>query len=172
MSFPVVQRNHISADIVAAEITDIDPLDILAPFLALIKSPLTSGPITSLALTALNAICYNILPLYLPEPLPELCPDFFAAPPAAQTHLQLALAAITSTLARCRFPSSSPTQDELVLSRLLRVTETIISGPLERDLTDEGVCEMLEVGLGMGGRARLGGQAMVRFDVPQENANA
>ena len=140
------------------DILHVAPLDILLPFLALIRSPLTSGPITSLALTAINSICSNILPLYLPVPLPELSSTLFASPPSPQTPLQLALSATTSALARCRFPSSTPAQDELVLSRLLRVTETIISGSLERELTDEGVCEMLEVGLGMGGRARLGGK--------------
>ncbi len=65
------------------------------------------------------------------------------------------MAAITATLAHCRFPSANPAQDEVVLLRLLKVIETLVAGPLERDLTDEGVCEMLEVGLGMGGRARL-----------------
>ena len=140
------------------DILHVAPLDILSPFLALIRSPLTSGPITSLALTAINSICSNILPLYLPVPLPELSSALFASSPSPQTPLQLALGAATSALARCRFPSSTPAQDELVLSRLLRVTETIISGNLERELTDEGVCEMLEVGLGMGGRARLGGK--------------
>jgi brefeldin A-resistance guanine nucleotide exchange factor 1 len=152
-----------SASCVPSEITDVSPLDILAPFLALIRSPLTSGPITSLALTALNSICFNILPLYLPASPEDLSSDLFTAPPRPQTGLQLGLAATTSALARCRFPSSSPAQDELVLSRLLRVTETIISGPLERELTDEGVCEMLEVGLGMGGRARLGGQSPIHL---------
>jgi brefeldin A-resistance guanine nucleotide exchange factor 1 len=140
------------------DLLTITPLAILTPFLALVRSPLTSGPITSLALTSLNTICFNILPLYLPEPYQPLSSKMFAIPARPQTLLQIALGAMTSALARCRFPSSSPAQDELVLNRLLRVTETIISGPLERELTDEGVCEMLEVGLGMGGRARLGGK--------------
>jgi brefeldin A-resistance guanine nucleotide exchange factor 1 len=140
------------------DIMNVAPLDLLQPFLALVRSPLTSGPITSLSLTALNSICSNVLPLYLPTPLPELSPALFTPSSRPQSPLQIALGATTSALARCRFPSSTPAQDELVLSRLLRVTETIISSKLERELTDEGVCEMLEVGLGMGGRARLGGK--------------
>lgn len=80
---------------------------------------------------------------------------------------------LTAALAQCRFPSSSPQQDELVLLRLLRVIEalTVPSGlvasvstsasssrtpqSLLDHMGDEGVCELLEVGLGMLARGRL-----------------
>jgi hypothetical protein len=138
-----------------ADFTEIPPADIVRPFLDLIRSPLTSGPITSLALTSLNTLILHILPCYQDFPLPPLTSSSFtlATPP---TPLQLALTHITSTIARCRFPSTNPAQDEVVLLRLLKVTESLVTGHLERDLNDEGVCEILEVGLGMGGRARLG----------------
>lgn len=137
------------------DFTEIPPADIVRPFLDLIRSPLTSGPITSLALTSLNTLILHILPCYQPFPLPSLTSRSFtlATPP---TPLQLALTHVTSTIARCRFPSTNPAQDEVVLLRLLKVTESLVTGQLERDLNDEGVCEILEVGLGMGGRARLG----------------
>ncbi|KAJ9122553.1 hypothetical protein QFC22_001982 [Naganishia vaughanmartiniae] len=137
------------------DFTELPPIDIIQPFLALIRSPLTSGPITSLALTSLNTLITHILPCYQPYPLPLLTSRSFTVS-TAPTPLQLALTQITSTIARCRFPSTNPAQDEVVLLRLLKVTETLVTGHLERDLNDEGVCEILEVGLGMGGRARLG----------------
>jgi brefeldin A-resistance guanine nucleotide exchange factor 1 len=73
---------------------------------------------------------------------------------------------VTQALAACRFPSSSPQQDELVLLRLLRVIESMTvpvlpgaSGRVPQSLIDhigdEGVCELLEVGLGMLARGRL-----------------
>ncbi|WVQ85543.1 hypothetical protein IAT38_007709 [Cryptococcus sp. DSM 104549] len=141
------------------DITALTPLELCAPFLALIRSPLTSGPITSLSLASLHSIILAILPLYLTPVPTTLQPS---------TPLQLALAHITSTLSQCRFPSSSPAQDELVLLRLLRVIEGIvvpIQVPTESGVTigsmldhmgDESVCELLEVGLGMLARARLG----------------
>lgn len=137
------------------DFTEIPPSDLVRPFLDLIRSPLTSGPITSLALTSLNTLILHILPCYQPYPLPALTSQSFtiASPPS---QLQIALTQITSTIARCRFPSTNPAQDEVVLLRLLKATESLVSGSLERDLNDEGVCEILEVGLGMGGRARLG----------------
>lgn len=130
------------------------------PFIALVRSPLTSGPITSLALTSLHSLVLNVLPLYLPSTRPPAIGAF--------TPLQIALFHVTAALAQCRFPSSSPQQDELVLLRLLRVIEalTVPAVPevsssarepqsLMDHMGDEGVCELLEVGLGMLARGRL-----------------
>ncbi|ORX34283.1 putative golgi-specific brefeldin a-resistance guanine nucleotide exchange factor 1 [Kockovaella imperatae] len=140
------------------DITSINPLDVVTPFLSLIRSPLTSGPITSLALTSLNSLITSILPLFFDAPPSTITPS---------TSLQICLAYITSTLSQCRFPSSSPQSDELVLLRLLRVIESLCA-PLVLPSTssafhltlldhmgDESVCELLEVGLGMLARARL-----------------
>lgn len=137
------------------DVKTISPLELTGPFLALIRSPLTSGPITSLALTSLNTIILNLLPEFLSQPK--------AGP---STPLQICLAHITSALSSCRFPSSSPQQDELVLLRLLRVIESLATpiampnssgiGCMLDQMGDESVCELLEVGLGMLARARLG----------------
>nr|XP_018267160.1 Sec7 domain-containing protein [Kwoniella dejecticola CBS 10117]OBR89318.1 Sec7 domain-containing protein [Kwoniella dejecticola CBS 10117] len=147
---------------VKADITALSPIDICAPFLALVRSPLTSGPITSLSLSSLNSIILSILPLYLTAPSLEITPS---------TPLQLSLIHLTSALSQCRFPSSSPQQDELVLLRLLRVIDSLVSpismptaqesgargiGNMLDHMGDESVCELLEVGLGMLARARLG----------------
>lgn len=139
------------------DITTITPLVLTTPFLALVRSQLTSGPITSLALAAINSIIVNILPLYLSPVQLNVTPS---------TPLQISLAHMTSVLAQCRFPSSSPQQDELVLLRLLRVIDSLLIpvsmpssssyGSMLDQMSDESVCELLEVGLGMLGRARLG----------------
>jgi brefeldin A-resistance guanine nucleotide exchange factor 1 len=141
----------------SVDIREITPLVILSPFLALVRSPLTSGPITSLALAALHSIIVNILPVYLAPIQLDVKPS---------TPLQIALAHLTSALSQCRFPSSSPQQDELVLLRLLRVIDSILLplpmrsssnyGSMLDQMADESVCELLEVGLGMLARARLG----------------
>ena len=140
------------------DITTLPPLSIIEPFLALIRSPLTSGPITSLALAAFHSIAVSVLPLYFTTPPTTVAPS---------TPLEIALAHATLTLSSCRFPSSSPQQDELVLLRLLRAIEALavplpfpISSPsvhysLLDHMADESVCELLEVGLGMLARARL-----------------
>lgn len=141
----------------STDITTISPLVLTSPFLALVRSPLTSGPITSLSLAAINSIVINILPLYLAPVQLNVTPS---------TPLQIALAHLTSALSQCRFPSSSPQQDELVLLRLLRVIDSVLVlfpmpssssyGSMLDQMADESVCELLEVGLGMLARARLG----------------
>jgi brefeldin A-resistance guanine nucleotide exchange factor 1 len=97
---------------------------------------------------------------------------YLTPPPSSvgpSTPLQIALAHITSALSQCRFPSSSPQQDELVLLRLLRVIEALATplpypnqypsasgtASMLEQMGDESVCELLEVGLGMLARARL-----------------
>jgi brefeldin A-resistance guanine nucleotide exchange factor 1 len=145
--------------LILTDITTLDPVNLIAPFVALVRSPLTSGPITSLALASLYSLTTSILPLFFtPPPSSPL--------PATATPLQIALTHLTSALATCRFPSSSPQQDELVLLRLLRVIETLtmplqipgsshVYWTLLDHMSDESVCELLEVGLGMLARARL-----------------
>nr|ODN87173.1 Sec7 domain-containing protein [Cryptococcus depauperatus CBS 7841] len=142
------------------DVTSLIAVDICAPFLALIRSPSTSGPITALALTSLHSILNLVFPLFLTPAPRSFSPS---------TSLQLALAHITAALSQCRFPSSSPQQDELVLLRLLGVIEVLVAplampGPSSSDVIgtfldhmgDESVCELLEVALGMLARARLG----------------
>jgi brefeldin A-resistance guanine nucleotide exchange factor 1 len=154
MRSPVPQAQR--TVLICADITALNPLYLAQPFLALIRSPLTSGPITSLALTSLHALVISIFPLYLTPPPNTVAPS---------TPLQIAIAHITAALSQCRFPSSSPQQDELVLLRLLRVIEALAT-PLQyspsngivsmlEQMGDESVCELLEVGLGMLARARL-----------------
>lgn len=128
----------LATDRLRADVATLAPSAILKPFLSLIRSPSTSGPITSLALHSLHTLLLHVPVLHTAD--------------AATLH------ALTSTLAACRFPSSSPSQDELVLLRLLKVIECVMCGPLEVGLSDEGVCELLEVGLGMGARPRLSGE--------------
>jgi brefeldin A-resistance guanine nucleotide exchange factor 1 len=108
----------------------------------------------------LHALILSVLPIYLTPPPTSVGPS---------TPLQVALAHITSALSQCRFPSSSPQQDELVLLRLLRVIEALATplpypnqypsasgtASMLEQMGDESVCELLEVGLGMLARARL-----------------
>ena len=100
-----------------ADIRSIEPLRVVQPFLAVIQSPLASGPITALALTSLHTLASHILPIYINSAAPATAGA--SSPP---NPLQTALSAVTTTVSHCRFPSSSPAQDEVVLLRLLRLS--------------------------------------------------
>jgi brefeldin A-resistance guanine nucleotide exchange factor 1 len=109
----------------------------LHPFLQVIRSSSTSAPITSLALIAITKfLSYNIIGHDSP-------------------HLPEAMQQLSSAITHCRFEASDSAADEIVLLRILKLMEGMISGPGGEVLGDESVCEMMETGLSMCCQARL-----------------
>ncbi|KAI8942638.1 hypothetical protein NX059_000692 [Plenodomus lindquistii] len=114
-----------------------DTPSMLHPFLQVIRSSSTSAPITSLALIAITKfLSYGIISHDSPR-LPE------------------AMQQLSSAITHCRFEASDSAADEIVLLRILRLMEVMISGPGGQVLGDESVCEMMETGLSMCCQARL-----------------
>lgn len=114
-----------------------DTPSMLHPFLQVIRSSSTSAPITSLALIAITKfLSYGIISHDSPR-LPE------------------AMQQLSSAITHCRFEASDSAADEIVLLRILRLMEVMISGPGGEVLGDESVCEMMETGLSMCCQARL-----------------
>ncbi|KIJ34647.1 hypothetical protein M422DRAFT_782793 [Sphaerobolus stellatus SS14] len=105
---------------------DIPLLMVVAPFLALIRSPLSTGPITSAALMSLHT--------------------FFVSGIIHPTSVGLgpALATISNTISNCKFEASDSAGDEVVLLRIVTVIRECISGSVGPFLGDVEVCEMLE----------------------------
>ncbi|KAL5113966.1 GDP/GTP exchange factor for ARF [Pleosporales sp. CAS-2024a] len=109
----------------------------LHPFLQVIRSSSTSAPITSLALIAITKfLSYRVIGHGSPR-LPE------------------AMQQLSSAITHCRFEASDSAADEIVLLRILKLMEGMISGPGGQVLGDESVCEMMETGLSMCCQARL-----------------
>lgn len=109
----------------------------LHPFLQVIRSSSTSAPITSLALIAITKfLSYRVIDHGSPR-LPE------------------AMQQLSSAITHCRFEASDSAADEIVLLRILKLMEGMISGPGGEVLGDESVCEMMETGLSMCCQARL-----------------
>jgi brefeldin A-resistance guanine nucleotide exchange factor 1 len=109
----------------------------LHPFLQVIRSSSTSAPITSLALIAITKfLSYRVIDHGSPR-LPE------------------AMQQLSSAITHCRFEASDSAADEIVLLRILKLMEGMISGPGGDVLGDESVCEMMETGLSMCCQARL-----------------
>ena len=123
-----------------AGVKDINRFDapaLLHPFLQVIRSSSTSASITSLAVIAITKFfSYNILNIKSPR---------------ISLGMQLLSAAIT----HCRFEASDSAADEIVLLRILKLMEGMLSRPEGRLLGDESVCEMMETGLSMCCQARL-----------------
>jgi brefeldin A-resistance guanine nucleotide exchange factor 1 len=62
---------------------------------------------------------------------------------------------LASAITHCRFEASDSAADEIVLLRILKLMEGMISGPGGDILSDESVCGMMECGLSMCCQARL-----------------
>jgi len=115
--------------------------DVLAPFLSIIRSSLSTGPITSAALSALHTFF--------------ACGFFLRN----DSSVDVALAAVSSAISHCKFEASDSSGDEVVLLRILTVIEDCMCGEWGTRLSDIEVCEMLETVLATCVQMRLGGQS-------------
>lgn len=114
-----------------------DAPSLLHPFLQVIRSSSTSAPITSLALVAVTKFfSYRIITKHSPR---------------ASMALQFLSAAVT----HCRFEATDSAADEIVLLRILKLMEDMMTRPEGELLGDESVCEMMETGLSMCCQVRL-----------------
>ena len=112
---------------------------LISPFLSIIRSPFSTGPITSAALTALH----NFF----------LCGVFH--PEAAS--LQSALSELSSALSSCKFEASDSSGDEVVLLKIMTIIHDAMSGSIGLGLGDIEFCEMLETVLTTSCQMRLSG---------------
>jgi golgi-specific brefeldin A-resistance guanine nucleotide exchange factor 1 len=62
---------------------------------------------------------------------------------------------LSTAITHCRFEASDSPADEIVLLRILKLMEGMLSGPGGDLLSDESVCEMMETGLSMCCQSRL-----------------
>lgn len=118
---------------------------LLSPFLAIIRSPLSTGPITSAALTALHN--FFLCGLFYPE----------------AASLQSALSELSSALSSCKFEASDSSGDEVVLLKIMTIIQDAMCGSIGLTLGDIEICEMLETVLTTSCQMRLSGQ--YQFDL-------
>ncbi|KAH8808899.1 hypothetical protein F5884DRAFT_793809 [Xylogone sp. PMI_703] len=119
------------------DIHQFDTPSLLHPFLQVIQASATSAPITSLALVSITKFfAYNLIS-------------------ADSPRLALAMQSLSAAITHCRFEASDSAADEIVLLRILKLMEGMLSGPGADLLSDESVCEMMETGLSMCCQSRL-----------------
>ncbi|KAJ8595613.1 Sec7-domain-containing protein [Rhizopogon salebrosus TDB-379] len=123
------------------DVDDIETLPLpvlLGPFFALIRSPLSNGPITSAALSALHSffVC-NLIS-------------------ANSISLEPALVELSSTVSHCKFEASDSSGDEVVLLKIMTVIlDCIVASNVGGVLGDVEICEMLEAVLTTACQMRL-----------------
>ncbi|KAG8901826.1 GDP/GTP exchange factor for ARF [Tulasnella sp. 403] len=99
---------------------------LLGPFLALIRSPLSTGPITSTALASL----YNLFVTGIINP--------------SSLEVTQGLIELSNALAHCKFEASDSSGDEVVLFRIVSVIDQCQASDVGNLLGDVELCEMLE----------------------------
>ncbi|KZV94082.1 hypothetical protein EXIGLDRAFT_673441 [Exidia glandulosa HHB12029] len=110
---------------------------ILAPFLELIRSPLSTGPITTAALTSLHNLLLSGL---LSRDSPAIVP---------------ALAYLSHVISHCKFETTDTSSDEIVLLKIITLVANAMDAPLGHLFGDTEVCEMLETVLTTSCHTRL-----------------
>ncbi|XP_013395195.1 Golgi-specific brefeldin A-resistance guanine nucleotide exchange factor 1 isoform X4 [Lingula anatina] len=114
------ELNHV------ADLDELEPNVYLSPFLEVIRSEDTTGPITGLALTSINKfLSYGLL---------DPCCD--TAPAAIEN--------IADAVTHARFVGTDPGSDEVVLMKILHVLRTLLLTAAGAQLTNESVCEIMQ----------------------------
>ncbi|XP_077207241.1 Golgi-specific brefeldin A-resistance guanine nucleotide exchange factor 1 isoform X3 [Paroedura picta] len=111
------------------DITDlsaIEPIVFLRPFLEVIRSEDTTGPITGLALTSVNKFLSYVL--------------IDANHDGTAEGMENMADAVT----HARFVGTDPASDEVVLMKILQVLRTLLLTPIGAHLTNESVCEIMQ----------------------------
>ncbi|KAF0312824.1 Golgi-specific brefeldin A-resistance guanine nucleotide exchange factor 1 [Amphibalanus amphitrite] len=105
---------------------DLDPSTVITPFLNVIRDNDTPGPVTGLALGAVNKLLsYNII-----DPSLESAPAVMESIADAVTH--------------ARFVGTETSSDEVVLVKILQVLRTLLMIPSGYLLSNESVCEIMQ----------------------------
>ncbi|XP_005995194.1 Golgi-specific brefeldin A-resistance guanine nucleotide exchange factor 1 isoform X2 [Latimeria chalumnae] len=108
------------------ELSEVEPNVFLRPFLEVIRSEDTTGPITGLALRSVNKfLSYGLI-----DPSHEGAAEGIENMADAVTH--------------ARFVGTDPASDEVVLMKILQVLRTLLLTPVGAHLTNESVCEIMQ----------------------------
>jgi golgi-specific brefeldin A-resistance guanine nucleotide exchange factor 1 len=129
------------------DVMELHLMVLLKPFLALIRSSLSTGPITSAALMSLHT--FFVSGLIQPT----------------SVGVRSTLASLSNTVANCKFEASDFAGDEAVLLRIMSIIRECMCGSVGTILGDVEVCEMLETVLTICCQMRASGSVASRSDV-------
>ncbi|KAG0331630.1 GDP/GTP exchange factor for ARF [Podila humilis] len=110
---------------------DMDAVALLDPFLDVIQSGDTNGPITGAALSSVEKFL--------------MCKIINKDSP----NVSLAMQRLAVAATHCKFEASDSVSDEIVLLKILQVLRVAFTSSPGSLLSDESVCSMIETGLSM-----------------------
>ncbi|CAH8861888.1 unnamed protein product [Trichobilharzia szidati] len=125
---------------VATSVNELEPLVYLTPFLEVIRSEDTTGPVTGLALTAVDKfLSYGLLEL--PSGKPDELP---LSGPGSLSSVAMAVEAIADASTQARFVGTDPRSAEVVLMKVLHLLRTLLLVPAGTLVSDRAVREILQ----------------------------
>ncbi|KAJ8022774.1 Golgi-specific brefeldin A-resistance guanine nucleotide exchange factor 1 [Holothuria leucospilota] len=109
-----------------SDLQEIEPNVFLGPFLDVIRSEDTTGPITGLALSSVNKfLSYGLLE-------------------ANNDRVATGIENIADAVTHARFIGTDTGSDEVVLMKILQVLRTLLLTPVGAFLSNESVCEIMQ----------------------------
>eukprot|EP00898_Chlorokybus_atmophyticus_P000253 jgi/Chlat1/1228/Chrsp115S01684 len=106
--------------------SQVDPLLYLGPFLEVVRSVETSGPITGMALSAIfKLVTYGVIGVHV-------------------VNANEAIRMIADATTHCRFEATDPGSDEVVLMKILQVLLACLRCPAGALLSDDDVCHIIQ----------------------------
>uniref|UniRef100_A0A8C1TSK9 Golgi-specific brefeldin A-resistance guanine nucleotide exchange factor 1 n=1 Tax=Cyprinus carpio TaxID=7962 RepID=A0A8C1TSK9_CYPCA len=124
--YTVCHKIILNFSLVIPDLSDVEPNVFLRPFLEVVRSEDTTGPITGLALTSVNKfLSYGLID---------------ANHEGAAEGIENMADAVT----HARFVGTDPASDEVVLMKILQVLRTLLLTPVGAHLTNESVCEIMQ----------------------------
>jgi brefeldin A-resistance guanine nucleotide exchange factor 1 len=109
-----------------------EPLVFLRPFLDVIRSERTSGPVTGVALSSIFKLLNSVV-----------CVSESGGS-SNRAAVSVAMSAVAHALAECRFEATDPDADQATLSKLLRVLLACVSVPCGALLSDAAVMALFD----------------------------
>ncbi|CAH8617968.1 unnamed protein product [Schistosoma rodhaini] len=125
---------------VAKSVNELEPLVYLTPFLEVIRSEDTTGPVTGLALTAVDKfLSYGLLEL------PSTKSDESSLNKTGPLNsIGLAVEAIADASTQARFVGTDPRSAEVVLMKVLHLLRTLLLVPAGALVSDRAIREILQ----------------------------
>uniref|UniRef100_A0A0X3NZN1 SEC7 domain-containing protein n=1 Tax=Schistocephalus solidus TaxID=70667 RepID=A0A0X3NZN1_SCHSO len=128
-----------------SDIDDISPLTYLTPFLDVIRSETTSGPITGLALTSVEKfLAYGLLEASGGRKMHHHFFQYHQPLPPAQDMVGVAIETVAEAVIQARFIRSGLSSDEVVLMKIVHLLRTLLLVPAGYLLSNEMVFEILQ----------------------------
>ncbi|CAH8609100.1 unnamed protein product [Heterobilharzia americana] len=124
---------------VATSVNELEPLVYLTPFLEVIRSEDTTGPVTGLALTAVDKfLSYGLLEL------PGKLDESPLTGPGSVNSITMAVEAIADASTQARFVGTDPRSAEVVLMKVLHLLRTLLLVPAGTLVSDRAIREILQ----------------------------